>query len=91
LIGKEGAERPDPLQAAWLYAQMVRWGQAPLSLSLLEAAKATFRPDLYDASFTEPPPRSRLEPIGAFSGPPFGGEDIGAYLEAFAIRWGRQA
>ena len=23
--------RPDPAQAAWLYAQMVRWGQAPLS------------------------------------------------------------
>ncbi len=23
--------RPDPVQAAWLYAQMVRWGQAPLS------------------------------------------------------------
>jgi ABC-type nitrate/sulfonate/bicarbonate transport system substrate-binding protein len=26
--GREGAARPDPAQAAWLYAQMVRWGQA---------------------------------------------------------------
>ena len=24
-----GAGRPDPAQAAWLFAQMVRWGQAP--------------------------------------------------------------
>ena len=31
LIGRNGAGRPDPVQAAWLYAQMVRWGQAPLS------------------------------------------------------------
>ena len=34
LIGREGAARPDPVQAAWLYAQMVRWGQAPLSARL---------------------------------------------------------
>src|SRR4029077_9214175 len=50
LIGREGAARPDPTQAAWLYAQMVRWGQAPLSSELLVAAKAVFRPDLYDAA-----------------------------------------
>ena len=30
LVGRNGAARPDPVQAAWLYAQMVRWGQAPL-------------------------------------------------------------
>ena len=31
MIGGHVANRPDPVQAAWLYAQMVRWGQAPLS------------------------------------------------------------
>ena len=31
LIGRDGANRPDPVQAAWAYAQIVRWGQAPLS------------------------------------------------------------
>ena len=30
--------RPDPAQAAWLYAQMVRWGQAPLSDDMCRAA-----------------------------------------------------
>jgi NitT/TauT family transport system ATP-binding protein len=29
---------PDPAQAAWLYAQMVRWGQAPLSDDMCRAA-----------------------------------------------------
>ena len=38
------------VQAAWLYAQMVRWGQAPLSPAALDAAMAVFRPDLYDAA-----------------------------------------
>ena len=31
LVGREGAGRPDPVQAAWLYAQMVRWGQTSMS------------------------------------------------------------
>ena len=50
LIGRAGAARPDPVQAAWLYAQMVRWGQAPLSREMLATAKAVWRPDLYDAA-----------------------------------------
>jgi NitT/TauT family transport system ATP-binding protein len=50
LIGRNGAARPDPVQAAWLYAQMVRWGQAPLSPELLAAARAVCRPDLFDAA-----------------------------------------
>ena len=31
MIGRNGAARPGPIQAAWIYAQIVRWGQAPLS------------------------------------------------------------
>ena len=50
LVGREGAARPDPVQAAWLYAQMVRWGQASISPEALKIAKAVFRPDLYDAA-----------------------------------------
>ncbi|WP_035981645.1 CmpA/NrtA family ABC transporter substrate-binding protein, partial [Bradyrhizobium sp. STM 3843] len=38
LVGREGAGRPDPVQAAWLYAQMVRWGQTPLSPEALKTA-----------------------------------------------------
>jgi NitT/TauT family transport system ATP-binding protein len=88
LVGREGAARPDPAQAAWLYAQMVRWGQAPLSREMLAAAKAVCRPDLYDAAL---PDASRAETesgIGAFAGPGFDPDDIEAYLAAWNIKRG---
>src|SRR3954463_7929123 len=50
LVGRETASRPDPVQAAWLYTQMIRWGQASLSPEALRVAKEVFRPDLYDAA-----------------------------------------
>jgi ABC-type nitrate/sulfonate/bicarbonate transport system substrate-binding protein len=88
VIGREGAARPDPVQAAWLYAQMVRWGQAPLSREMLAAAKAVWRPDLYDAAI---PGRSSFgavpaDGIGAFAGPAFDPDDIAAHLAAWKIR-----
>ena len=89
LVGRKGAARPDPVQAAWLYAQMVRWGQAPLSAELLAAAKAVFRPDLYDAAIVGAEPAVSGEPadgIGAFAGPPFDPGAISAHLESWAIR-----
>ncbi len=78
LIGRDGAARPEPVHAAWLYAQMVRWKQAPLSAELLAAAKACFRPDLYDAAFgpNTRPPAGPPDRIGAFTGPPFDAENI---------------
>jgi NitT/TauT family transport system ATP-binding protein len=57
---------------------MVRWKQAPLSIELLAAAKACFRPDLYDAALG-PDKRRLADPadlIGAFAGPPFEAEKI---------------
>jgi NitT/TauT family transport system ATP-binding protein len=89
LIGRENAARPDPTQAAWLYAQMVRWGQAPLSPELLAAAKAVFRPDLYDAALAETDAEPVGEPadrIGAFAGPAFDPNDIAAHLAAWSVR-----
>ncbi len=90
LVGRFGAARPDPVQAAWLYAQMVRWGQAPLSRELLAAAKSVFRPDLYDAVLGPPGAAPASEPadgVGAFAGPAFDPDDIEAYLNAWPIRW----
>jgi two-component system, oxyanion-binding sensor len=89
LIGRANAARPDPAQAAWLYAQMVRWGQAPMSADMLAAAKAVFRPDLYDAALGPSGPLPASEPadgIGAFSGPAFDPNDIAAHLAACKIR-----
>jgi two-component system, oxyanion-binding sensor len=92
LVGRQGAARPDPRQAAWLYAQMVRWGQAPLSAELLLAAKAVVRPDLYDEASERPVAEPANEPadgIGAFAGPPFNPDDIAGHLAAWNIRHGQ--
>ena len=88
LVGREGAARPDPVQAAWLYAQMVRWGQAPLSREMLAAARAVWRPDLYDSILGKPAAIPTGEPadgIGAFAGPAFDPNDIEAHLAAWTI------
>jgi ABC-type nitrate/sulfonate/bicarbonate transport system substrate-binding protein len=89
LVGRLGAARPDPVQAAWLYAQMVRWGQAPLNAEMLAAAKAVFRPDFHDAALGPSAAIDAGEPadgIGAFTGPPFDPDDIEAHLSSFKIR-----
>jgi ABC-type nitrate/sulfonate/bicarbonate transport system substrate-binding protein len=89
LIGRKGAARPDPVHAAWIYAQMVRWGQAPLSSASLDNANAVFRPDLYDAALGRSTGRMAGEPadrIGTFAGPPFDPGDIAGYLTAWAVK-----
>jgi NitT/TauT family transport system ATP-binding protein len=86
LVGREGAARPDPVQAAWLYAQMVRWGQASISPEALKTAKAVFRPDLYDAALgRQGKPTDASDPVGAFVGPAFDANDIVGHLAAFEI------
>jgi len=89
MIGRNSAGRPDPAQAAWIYAQIVRWGQAPLSTASLATAQAVFRPDLYDAAVGGAPPLGSGEPsdgIGAFAGPDFEAASIAAHLDAWRIR-----
>ena len=93
MIGRNGAARPARVQAAWIYAQIVRWGQAPLSEESLALAQAVFRPDLYDAAVGGSPPAGPGEPgdgIGAFIGPAFVATDIAGHLAAWrAKRSGR--
>jgi NitT/TauT family transport system ATP-binding protein len=88
LVGREGAARPDPVQAAWLYAQMVRWGQAVYSPEALETARKVFRPDLYDAALGKPtqPAHGLKDGVGAFDGAPFDAGNIAAHLASVAIK-----
>jgi len=85
LVGKEGAARPDPVQAAWLYAQMVRWEQTSLSPEALATAMAVFRPDLYDGALGAEAVKAIDSALGAFTGPTFDPADIGGYLASFGI------
>jgi NitT/TauT family transport system ATP-binding protein len=89
LVGREDAPRPDPAQAAWLYAQMVRWGQTAIGPDALATAKAVFRPDLFDAALgREGKATHASHAVGAFAGPAFDADDIGGHLAAFRIgRW----
>ena len=69
LVGREGAGRPDPAQAAWLYAQMVRWEQTAMRPDALRTAMGVFRPDLYDAAMGHQGGSPRAsDAIGAFAG-----------------------
>ena len=89
LVDRAQAARPDPVQAAWLYAQMVRWGQVLMAAESLAEAKATFRPDLYDSILGQSAPMPVGEPkdgVGAFTGPAFDPDDIGAHLDGWKIR-----
>ncbi|CAN5259129.1 CmpA/NrtA family ABC transporter substrate-binding protein [soil metagenome] len=88
LVGREGAARPDPVQAVWLYAQMVRWGQATYSPEALETAKRVFRPDLYDAAVgaAAQPAHHVQDGVGAFDGAPFDPNDIAAHLASVTIK-----
>jgi NitT/TauT family transport system ATP-binding protein len=85
LIGRESASRPDPAQAAWLYAQMVRWGQAPFSAEALKAAMSVFRPDLYASALRTGAQSSPPGAIGAFTGPAFNPDDVAGYLRSFQV------
>ena len=83
LFAREDASAPDSLQAAWLYAQMVRWRQTAMSVEALKAAQEVFRPDLYEAAFGRTSqPQAASRPIGAFAGPAFEPEKLDAYFAA---------
>jgi len=85
LVGREGAARPDPVQAAWLYAQMARWGQTSFSTAALATAMGVFRPDLYDGALSAGAVEAIDSAVGAFAGPAFDPADISGYLASFEI------
>ena len=83
VIGDDDANRPDPVQAAWAYAQIVRWGQAPLSDELRVRAERVFRPDLYDGALGLAPTPAHGGNIGAFVGLEFDASNLDGYLSAW--------
>ena len=87
LVGREGASRPEPVQAAWLYAQMVRWGQTRIDAEALKTAMAVYRPDHFDSALgqTRGGHAASSAPFTAFAGPVFDPADIPGYLASFAL------
>jgi two-component system, oxyanion-binding sensor len=90
LLAKEDASTPDPVQAAWLYAQMVRWRQTPMSAEGLKTAQGVFRSDLYRAALGHEGKRQTpSQAIGTFAGPAFDPGNIEAYLAGLRLGPGR--
>jgi two-component system, oxyanion-binding sensor len=88
VVGGAGVSRPEPVQAAWLYAQMVRWRQAPMAPDLLAAAQAVFQPELYDSVLRADPNRAGSPPdgIGAFAGPALDAANTAGHLAYWQAR-----
>ena len=87
LVGREGAARPDPVQAAWLYAQMVRWGQAAMQPGGAQDRHGGVQagPLRRRAGAARARPPAPSDAVGAFAGPAFDPGDIAGHLAAFKI------
>jgi NitT/TauT family transport system ATP-binding protein len=86
MFAREDASIPDPLQAAWLYAQMVRWRQTPMSMDGLKAAQTVFRSDLYHSAFGRADKhKTTSHSIGVFAGPAFDAGNIEAHVATFGL------
>ena len=48
----DGANAPDPAHAAWLLAQMTRWGHLPASADTARIAQRVYRPDLFKTALS---------------------------------------
>jgi NitT/TauT family transport system ATP-binding protein len=86
ILGEGGALRPDAAHAIWLYAQLLRWGQADSSMERVEEATRVFRADLSDAAIGDDAPAAAAigDPVGAFdASPPV--DNLRAYLAGFSI------
>src|SRR5262249_51390118 len=83
------ANRPDVNQAAWAYAQMVRWGRAQLSVELQASAENVFRADLYDSVLDAGAHDIHDTGIGAFFAPAFDPADIAGYLASWRSKRAR--
>lgn len=81
-----GAARPDAGRYAWLYAQMVRWGQTRLDPAAAVRIAALIRTDLFDAAVGGDGAAMGADPIGSILEPAFDPADLPGYLARFDAR-----
>ena len=65
VFARDGAMRPDPRHARWLYGEMARWGQATGAEAA--EAEAVYRPDIFDAAVGAPAAPQPADPLGLFT------------------------
>ncbi len=88
LVGREGAARPDPVQAAWLYradgalgAGRVQPGSAQDRRGGVQAGP--LRCGAWGCAGTQD--RGASGSVGAFAGPAFDPADVAGYLASFKV------
>ncbi|MDP3546011.1 MAG: CmpA/NrtA family ABC transporter substrate-binding protein [Phreatobacter sp.] len=81
-----GAARPDAGRYAWLYAQIVRWGQTRFDPAARARIEALIRTDLFDAAVPGALPDQAPDPVGSILEPAFDPADLGGYLARFDAR-----
>jgi len=83
---ENGAMRADDEHALWLYAQMVRWGQTPLSRDAEQAVRQTYRPDLLADAVGQVPYEQRGKNDLSFDGVSFDAADVPGYIAAVPVK-----
>ena len=83
---ENGAMRADGEHALWLYAQMVRWGQTPLSRDAEQAVRQTYRPDLLKDALGDVPSDELGKNAQPFDGVPFAAGDVPGYIATLTIK-----
>ncbi len=78
--------RPNAGRYAWLYAQMVRWGQTRFDATVPARLEKLIRTDIYDAAVPGPLPAAEADPIGSLLEPAFDPADLTGYLARFDAR-----
>jgi NitT/TauT family transport system ATP-binding protein len=78
--------RPDAGRYAWLYAQMVRWGQTRFDPAIPRRLASLIRTDIYDAAMPGQLPPAEADPIGSILEPAFDPADLAGYLARFDAR-----
>jgi len=81
-----GAGRADCPHALWLYAQMVRWGQTPLSRGAEQVACRTYRPDLLASALGGELGGGPGENLPPLDGTAFDASDVPGYIAALNIK-----
>ncbi len=72
--------------ALWLYAQMVRWGQTPLSKEAEQGVCRTYRPDLLTDALGDAPPSVPVDDVAPLDGVLFDAADVPGYIAKLTIK-----
>jgi len=80
------AVRAECENALWLYAQMVRWGQTPLSRDAEQVACHTYRPDLLAEALGNIAQEGTFKDVPLLDGVVFDAADVPGYIASLTIK-----